>query len=128
MHREEFIHQAETQHIWSVELFNHDRHRLRSLKFKEFASGLFRDLSLQGITAIEGVEKYRDVFKKVEDLEIAEADELWDKTDDLEGGVNTLFLVECSRCEGRQQVALPFESGFFSSRKRFASSRESRSG
>lgn len=80
------------------------------------------------ITSIDGADKYRDVLKKVEDLEIAEADQLWDATDDLEGGVNTLFLIECPRCEGRQQVALPFESGFFSSRRRFVASRERSSG
>ena len=80
------------------------------------------------IVELDGTNLFRQIREKVEDLEAAHADELWDATDEIEGGVNTSFHVECPSCGNTQQVILPFEAGFFSSRKRFAPSRPRSSG
>ena len=80
------------------------------------------------IVEIDGKTHWNDVLKAVEDLEAGVADELWNVTDQLEGGVDTMFDIECPSCGRVQQVALPFEATFFSSRKRFVRSPTSESG
>lgn len=80
------------------------------------------------IAEFEGATRFKDIIVKVEDLEAAEADELWDATDEIEGGVDTSFHVECPQCMDARQVILPFEAAFFSNRKRFAPSRERSNG
>lgn len=80
------------------------------------------------ITEIDGKTRWDDVLKVVEDMEAADADRIWNVIDELEGGVDTGFDLECPQCKRLQQVMLPFEGSFFSSRKRFAPSRESANG
>ena len=80
------------------------------------------------IVEIRGKKKWRDVVSEIEDLEVREADELWDLTDEYEGGVETMIDTVCPSCDNEQRVLLPFEASFFSSRKRFAGSRTKRSG
>jgi len=77
---------------------------------------------------IDGKTRWEDIVKIVEDMETGVADHIWNVTDELEGGVDTSFDIECAECHRLQQVVLPFEAGFFSSRKRFALSKESASG
>jgi len=72
------------------------------------------------IVELDGKTAWFDIVSLVEDMESAVADGLWDATDELEGGVETTFDVECPKCHNLQAVVLPFEAGFFSSRKRFA--------
>ena len=73
-------------------------------------------------------DRFPDIVAAVEDMEAAVGDRLWDELDALEGGVETTFDVECGSCGNVQQVMLPFEAGFFSSRKRFVRSKKKRSG
>jgi hypothetical protein len=80
------------------------------------------------IISIDGKERWEDIVKVVEDMDAGVADHVWNVTDELEGGVDTSFDIECAQCHRLQQVVLPFEAGFFSSRKRFALSPESASG
>jgi hypothetical protein len=79
------------------------------------------------VAEIEGEKHWDDVVKKVEELPAIVGDELWDITDEIEGGVEMAFDVQCPQCSNVQQVILPFEAGFFSNRKRFARSRRRRS-
>jgi hypothetical protein len=72
------------------------------------------------IVEIKGQTHWREILQAIEELDAREADYLWNVTDELEGGVNTMFDIECPSCFRAQQVSLPFEAGFFSSRKRFA--------
>jgi len=74
------------------------------------------------IVKIGDAEHWTDIVEAVEDMPARLADDLWDKTDDFTGGVDTLLLLECPHCGMEQQVALPFEAGFFSNRKRFSRS------
>lgn len=80
------------------------------------------------IVEIDGQTHWREIFQIVEELEASTADHLWNVTDELEGGVDTMFDIECPSCFRVQQVALPFEASFFSSRKRFAHSGQSENG
>ncbi len=79
------------------------------------------------IAQFDGEKHWDDILEKVEDLPARAGDELWDATDEIEGGVEMTFDVKCPRCANTQQVILPFEAGFFSSRKRFARSRRRKS-
>lgn len=79
------------------------------------------------IAQMDGEKHWDDILAKVEDLPARMGDELWDTTDEIEGGVEMMFDVQCPRCSNTQQVILPFEAGFFSSRKRFARSRRRKS-
>jgi hypothetical protein len=80
------------------------------------------------IVEVDGKTHWRDVLAVVEDFEAKQADHLWNVTDELEGGVDTMFDIECPSCFKAQQVVLPFEAGFFSSRKRFANLPQSENG
>ena len=80
------------------------------------------------IVEMQGKTHWREIVLAVEELEAADADLLWDATDELEGGVNTTFDIECPACFRLQQVVLPFEASFFSNRKRFARSKMKESG
>jgi hypothetical protein len=80
------------------------------------------------IVEMQGKTHWREVMQAVEELEAADADFLWDATDELEGGVNTTFDIECPSCFRLQQVVLPFEASFFSNRKRFARSQMKENG
>jgi len=104
-----------------------DEQYLASLGVKDESKILTHHLARR-IAEIEGKTHFRDIVKVVEDMEARTADELMDATDDLEGGVDTMFDVECPSCGRTQQIALPFEAGFFSSRKRFARSPMNESG
>lgn len=79
------------------------------------------------VAEINGEKHWDDVLAFVEELPARLGDELWDVTDEIEGGVEMTFDVKCPKCGNVQQVILPFEAGFFSSRKRFARSRRKRS-
>lgn len=72
------------------------------------------------IVELDSKTGWLDIVALVEDMESKVADALLDATDDLEGGVETGFDVECPKCHSTQSMVLPFEPGFFSSRKRFA--------
>jgi hypothetical protein len=72
------------------------------------------------IVELDGKTAWFDIVSLVEDMESMIADALLDATDEIEGGVKTDFDVECPKCHNVQSVVLPFEAGFFSSRKRFA--------
>jgi len=75
-----------------------------------------------------GKTHWREVLMAVEDMSSREADSLWDALDDIEGGVDTMFDIECPHCYRLQQMILPFEAGFFSNRKRFSLSPVSEDG
>lgn len=98
-----------------------------SLGAKDEAKTLTYHLARR-IVEIDGQKHWREVLQIVEELEAKDADFLWNVTDDLEGGIDTQFDIECPSCFHPQQVILPFESGFFSTRKRFAPSLESENG
>lgn len=80
------------------------------------------------ITEIDGKHRWPDIVAIVEDMEAVVGDRLWDATDALEGGVETMFDVECPACGNVQQVLLPFGAEFFSSRKRYARGSRKKSG
>lgn len=97
-----------------------DEQFLARLEVKEQSRFLTHSLAKR-IVKIEGSEEnYKAVLAAIEDFEAADADLLWDEIDEIEGGVETVFEVECPSCEGRQRVTLPLQGSFFSKRKRFA--------
>jgi len=69
-----------------------------------------------------------EILAAVEDLPARIGDDLWDQVDDLGGGVDTMLPMECTFCGQQFDIPLPFEAGFFSSRKRFTRSRRRRTG
>lgn len=99
---------------------------------EEFFAGLPKNERAQILTyqlarkivRIGEATHWHDVLEAVENLPAAVADDLWDQTDALEGGVDTSIPVACPRCGAEPFVILPFEAGFFSSRKRFSRSRQ----
>lgn len=78
------------------------------------------------IVEIEGHTHWKDILAYVEDMPARVADDLWNRTDDAEGGIDTMFDVECPKCRNVQSVNLPFGEGFFSTRKRFGRGRKKR--
>lgn len=80
------------------------------------------------ITTLNGKDRFKSIVGELEELPAKVGDDLWNKTDDLEGGVETSFDVECPRCGSDQQVSLPFEAGFFSTKRRFARSKTKSNG
>jgi hypothetical protein len=108
-------------------LTGEDERFLSTLGVKDESKALTFHLARR-IVAIDGKDRFNDVVEVVQDMEAIVADKLWDETDTLEGGVETSFDVECPSCGNVQQALLPFEAGFFSSRKRFAHSKTSETG
>lgn len=80
------------------------------------------------IVELNGKQRFREIVPLLEDMEAVVGDRLWDATDELEGGVETMFDVECPTCGNVQQVLLPFGAEFFSSRKRYVPSRKKSNG
>jgi len=80
------------------------------------------------IVELQGETIFDDIMNKVSELPARFGDVIMDETDEVEGGVDTTFDVQCPKCKGVQSVMLPFEAAFFSSRKRFAGSRRKRTG
>jgi len=80
------------------------------------------------IVQMQGQTEWELLLPLVEDLERLTADKLWDLTDNLEGGIEMLFDIDCPSCQTVMNIMLPFEEGFFSSRKRFAKSKRKRIG
>jgi hypothetical protein len=70
------------------------------------------------IVEIDSKTKWREIVKVVEELPSRLSDELWDLTDDIEGGVETEFAVECNNCDNEMETILPFGESFFSKRRR----------
>jgi len=108
-------------------LTGRDEEFIAALGVKEENKILLYNLAKR-VLEIDGKQEWKDVLAIVEDLEARTADYLWDVFDDLEGGVDTMFNIECPGCAALQTTMLPFEASFFSSRKRFAPSTTSRSG
>lgn len=98
-----------------------DEKFIANMKVKDKKKILTFTLSRR-IVEICGKTKWADVLAEVSDLPKRYADELWDLTDEIEGGVDTTFMVECPDCNRETEVTLPFNQGFFSNRKRFADS------
>jgi hypothetical protein len=80
------------------------------------------------IVELDGRHRFKEIVALVEDMEAIVGDRLWDATDELEGGVETMFDVECPTCGNVQQVLLPFGAEFFSSRKRYVRSKTRKAG
>jgi hypothetical protein len=80
------------------------------------------------IVEIQGKTSWREILPLVEDMPARVADRLWDATDELEGGVELMFHIECGDCGALHKMILPFDEGFFSSRKRFTGSPSPSSG
>ena len=99
---------------------------MATLEAKDDARSLTYHLARK-VALFDGEKHWDDIVQKVENLPARVGDELWDAVDEIEGGVEMTFDVKCPRCSNVQQVILPFEAGFFSSRKRFARSRRRRS-
>lgn len=86
------------------------------------ASNMMTHHLARQIVEIPGVEAHmRAIVAAIEDMPSADADDLRDRLDDLNGGVETTFMTQCPHCWTEQRVDLPFEASFFSKRKRFSS-------
>jgi hypothetical protein len=79
------------------------------------------------ITRFGETRMFHDILRHIRELSLRDSDLLGDFTDELEGGVDTTFDVQCKHCKGFQRVILPFDAGFFSSRKRFSDSNRKKS-
>jgi len=102
-----------------------DEAYLATLDGKEDVKASIYQLARQ-IVKIADAEDFDSIMTLVEDIPARVADDIRDQIDDIEGGVDTSFDVECPKCESTQQVFLPFEASFFSSRRRFKRSSKSR--
>lgn len=108
-------------------LNGHDEAFFANLSVKEQSKLLTYHLARK-IVDFNGETHWRDILAQVEDMEASVADDLWNKMDEIEGGIDTMFEVECPACANGQEVILPFEAGFFSNRKRFARSKTNETG
>ena len=75
------------------------------------------------VIEMEGATAWRDILGKIEDLDLGDADFLWDEVDAKEGGIDIALDTECPHCGTEQRTMLPFDAAFFSSRKRFATTK-----
>jgi hypothetical protein len=80
------------------------------------------------VLEIDGKTAWKDVFDAVADLAVIDGDYLHDQIDEIEGGVDLSFDIECPKCASRQLTMLPFEMSFFSSRKRLKRTRDESAG
>lgn len=80
------------------------------------------------IAEIDGAKNWRSVLPVIEDMEARVADDLWDKTDELEGGIDTMLSTECSHCGRIVETILPFGTEFFSTSRRFGRSKRRKTG
>jgi len=78
------------------------------------------------IVKIGEAQAYDDVVAAIKELRAADADELRSITDDIEGGVETMFDVQCKGCKAVQKVLLPFEADFFSIQRKSSKSQRRR--
>lgn len=71
---------------------------------------------------VAGIPNKRDVIEWLNDLELADVLAFRDQMDELSGGVDTSFEVECGECGARSEVELPFGGKEFWTPKTIASS------
>lgn len=100
---------------------------IANLGFKDEHKVLTYSLARR-IVSLNGKDRFKSIMSELEELPAIAGDDLWNQTDDLEGGVETGFDVECPKCGSPQQVTLPFEAGFFSTKKRFVRSKTKKTG
>lgn len=80
------------------------------------------------VVQIRGKTDWPDVLAEIENLPSADGAALWDATDAMEGGVDTMLDLRCGQCGESRQVMLPFDATFFSRRQRFARSASKKAG
>jgi hypothetical protein len=114
----------------SVRLLNGDDERILSTLDKQEKQHMLTQQLTRRIVSLGEVTEEEAIFELVQNMPSRISGELWDVTDDLEGGVDTIIPVDCphSDCEHEQEMILPFDANFFSSRKRFSRSRRRRRG
>jgi hypothetical protein len=78
------------------------------------------------IVKIGEAQAYDEVVSAIKELRASDADELRSLTDDIEGGIETTFDVQCKSCKAVQKVILPFEADFFSTQRKSSKSQRRR--
>jgi len=73
----------------------------------------------QRVIAIDDLDRPAKIVSFLEDMDLDIQLELLDKLEDVDGGIETEFEVECPRCENEFRAPVPFEGeAFWMPRKR----------
>lgn len=103
--------------IWFKLMTGVDETRIAKSATNNGDAGPLVEALLARVTEIEGVSA-GDRRAFIEDMEMADFNDLIDVFDEADGGVETTFDVQCNECGRIQEVELPFDRDFLLPRKR----------
>ncbi len=103
--------------IASFKLFDgSDERNIAKIRERENTQLMSRLMRLR-VKEVEGIGP-ADLPKFIEEMEYADVSHLQDAWEDVEGGVDTSFEVDCPVCGQGQEGDLPFDTNFFSLSRR----------